>query len=247
MSSVVLKVTPLIAGYLMIVAAQTLGPEIVGFLHGPAAKLAAEAPPDDVAPGTPLLELCKGYASHHFDSIGNSLHFSGMTAGAVSVLVGLFGPGLTTLERVVSVLWWTPQWYLYAWVGHFGMQKDVPAVFTYGLTPKSFFSGEFCSVMWVYSGQVFDEKGSILVAPGSTVPWRFNFGIGVAVFVLIGAMTPAGFLWQKAWRASAPKEAGARITSTVYAAGIAAAVTAAAIAAAIDVTGSPLINGSGSA
>ena len=228
----VLKLVPLVVGYGMIVAAQTLGPEIVGAIHGPAAKAAAEMPPEDVAPGTPLLELCDGYASHHFDSIGNSLHFSGMTAGLISVLVGLFGPGLTKLERVISVLYWTPLWYLYAWVGHFGMQKDVPAVFTYGLTPKSYFSGEFCSVMWVYTGKVFAEKGSILVAPGQTVPWRCNFGIGVAVLVLIGCVTPPGFLWQKAMRAYAPKS-DARITSTLTGATISAALTTAAIAAAI--------------
>lgn len=230
--SVAMKLIPLMVGYGMLIAAQTLGPEIVGFLHGPAAKAAAELPPEDVAPGTPLLELCEGYASHHFDSIGNSLHFSGMTAGAISVMVGLFGPGLTLFERIVSVLWWMPQWYLYAWVGHFGMQKDVPAVFTYGLTPKSFFSGEFCSVMWVYTGRVFDEKGSILASAGETVPYRFNLGIGLAVFVLIGALTPPGFLWQKSMRAYAPK-ADAKITTTITGATISAAIAAAAIGASL--------------
>ena len=112
------------------------------------------------------------------------------------------------------------------------MQKDVPAVFTYGLTPKSYFSGEFCSVMWVYTGRVFDEKGSIMVGPGQTVPWRFNFAIGVAVLVLIGALTPPGFLWQKAMRAYAPNS-GAAITSAVTGASISAAVAMAAVAAAL--------------
>ena len=265
MSSTALQVAPLVVGYGLLVAAQTLGPEIVGAIHGPAAKAAAELPPEDVAPGTPLLELCDGYASHHFDSIGNSLHFSGMTAGLVSVLVGLFGSGLTKLERVISVLYWAPLWYLYAvrchmpstyiharthstrssssphmhlrllrtqWVGHFGMQKDVPAVFTYGLTPKSYFSGEFCSVLWVYTGRVFDEKGSIIVAAGKTVPWRFNFAFGVAMLVLIGALTPPGFLWQKAMRAYAP-DSQARITSAITGASVSAALTVAAIAAAL--------------
>ena len=156
-----------------------------------------------------------------------------MTAGAISVLVGLFGCGLTKLERVLAVLWWTPNWYLYAWVGHFGMQKDVPAVFTYGLTPKSFFSGEFCSVLWVYTGRVFEEKGSILVAPNQTVPWRFNFGIGLAALVLIGALTPTGFLWQKALRAYCKPSTGKTITTAITGATISAALTTAAIAVAI--------------
>ena len=80
----------------------------------------------------PGYRLCKGYAAHHFDSVANSLHAGGMTAGLVSAGVGLFAKHLTPLERVVSVMWHVPQWYLFAWVGHFGLQKDVPAVFTYG-------------------------------------------------------------------------------------------------------------------
>ena len=74
--------------------------------------------------------LCKGYAHHHFDSIANSLHAAGMTAGLVSVGVGLAAKHLSAIERIASVLWHPPQWYLYAWVGHFAMQKDIPAVFT---------------------------------------------------------------------------------------------------------------------
>lgn len=92
------------------------GPDIVGLLHGPAAKLAAEAVPEDVVPGTPLLELCAGYAAHHFDSIGNSFHAAGMTAGVVSVAIGLFGARLTMWQRIASLLWWAPQWYLWAWL-----------------------------------------------------------------------------------------------------------------------------------
>ena len=223
-------VCPLLVGFGMLVAAQTLGPEIIGFLHGEAAKKAAMAPPEDVAPGTPLLELCTGYAAHHFDSIGNAFHASGMTAGVVSVLVGLFSTGLSKTERAVSVLWWAPQWYLYAWVGHFGLQKDVPAVFTYGLTPKSYLSGEFCSTLWVYSGRVFDQKNSLLTS--APVPWRYNFAIGVLCFISIACLTPAGFLWQKAARAYAPKKVE-QITTAVTTATVGSALAIAGIAAAI--------------
>jgi len=183
------------------VVAQTSGPEIVGLLHGAAAQKEASKPPADVAPGTPLLELCKGYAHHHFDSIANSLHAAGMTAGLVSVYVGLRAKHLSPLERVVSVLWHVPQWYLYAWIGHFGMQKDVPAVFTYGLTPKSFFSGEFCSTKWVYTGLVFESKPAMFWPADGAVPSFALAAIAAAVFLLIGALTPAGMLWQKEYRA----------------------------------------------
>jgi len=172
----------------------------VGALHGSAAKAAALLPPEDVAPGTPLLELCKGYAAHHFDSIANSLHAAGMTAGLVSVYVGLRCNQLSTSERVVSVLWWMPQWYLYAWVGHFGLQKDIPAVFTYGLTPRSYFSGEFCSTLWVYGGGVFESKPSMLWPWAAAVPSSALVAMAVLVFALIGAVTPPGLLWQKAYR-----------------------------------------------
>jgi len=190
--------------------AQLYGPEIIGLLHGAAARAEAEKPPDDVAPGTPLLELCKGYAHHHFDSIGNSLHAAGMTAGLVSVGVGLAAKHLSAVERVASVLWHPPQWYLYAWVGHFCMQKDIPAVFTYGLTPKSFFSGEFCSTMWVYGGGVFAAKPAMLwPVAGADVPSLALVAFAVAVFGVVCANSPPGRLWLKEYRARLASKAKA--------------------------------------
>jgi len=209
-ASAILVVTPLLLAYGAMVFAQTSGPQIVGFLHGAAAQKEASKPPEDVAPGTPLLELCEGYAAHHFDSIANSFHAAGMTAGLVSVYVGLAAKHLTPLERVVSVLWHPPQWYLYAWVGHFGLQKDVPAVFTYGLTPKSFFSGEFCSTKWVYTGRVFDSKPSIFWPGGGPVPHQALAAMAAIVFLMIGAITPAGRLWQKEYRAATALKAKAK-------------------------------------
>ena len=48
-------VLPLGLAYAMMVVAQVSGPQIVGMLHGAAAQAEA-SPPEDVAPGTPLLE-----------------------------------------------------------------------------------------------------------------------------------------------------------------------------------------------
>lgn len=49
-------VLPLGLAYAMMVVAQVSGPQIVGMLHGAAAQAEASKPPEDVAPGTPLLE-----------------------------------------------------------------------------------------------------------------------------------------------------------------------------------------------
>mmetsp|Transcript_25419 Transcript_25419/g.74649 ORF Transcript_25419/g.74649 Transcript_25419/m.74649 type:complete len:231 (+) Transcript_25419:61-753(+) len=225
-----MQAAALFLSYGAMVISQIYGSSIVGLIHGPAAKTAAEIAPDDVAPGTPILELCKGYAAHHFDSISNSFHAAGMTAGVVSVLVGLFGPGLTKGQRLASVLWFAPQWYLPAWVGHFSLQKDVPAVFTYGLTPKSFFTGEFCSATWVFTGGVFEQKPSLLTS--APVAPSYNFGLAVALFVLLGALTPAGALWQTAAGGASP-QAKRSVAKTCNAAAIAAVTVVAAIAAAI--------------
>jgi len=201
---------PLAFAYSLLVLAQTKGPQIVGVLHGAAAQAAASQPPEDVAPGTPLLELCEGYAAHHFDSIGNSLHAAGMTAGLVSVALALGARHLSTLERAVSAMWWMPQWYLYAWVGHFGMQKDVPAVFTYGLTPSSFLKGEFCSTMWVYTGAVFEPKPALFWPSAGNVPSAALGAIAVATFAFIALATPPGRLWCKEYHARAAVAAKAK-------------------------------------
>jgi len=201
----------LAGAYAAMVASQNYGSSIVGLFHGPAAKLEAEAIPEDVAPGTPLLELCMGYAHHHFDSISNSWHAGGMTAGLISVAIGLWGGQLTKWQRLASLLWWAPQWYLWAWLGHFWLQKDVPAVFTYGLTPKSYLTGEFCSTMWVYTGSVFSSKNSTFPGfPGAgPVPSAYLFFQAIVQLALIGAFSPPGLLWQKAL-ARSPKAVKAK-------------------------------------
>lgn len=206
-----IQIVSLAIAYGAMVCSQIFGSSIVGMIHGPAAKVAAEMPPDDVAPGTPFLELCEGYANHHFDSIANSWHAVGMTAGLVSAAVGILASRLTTWERIASLLWWAPQWYLWAWLGHFWLQKDVPAVFTYGLTPKSYLTGELCSSMWVYTGKVFTSRNSTF--PGyetsGPVPSVHLLALAIVLLVLIGAFSPPGMLWQKAFAQKRSKAKGA--------------------------------------
>ena len=52
-------VAPLAVAYALMVLAQTKGPQIVGVLNGAAAQAEATKPPEDVAPGTPLLEYAR--------------------------------------------------------------------------------------------------------------------------------------------------------------------------------------------
>lgn len=76
----------------------------------------------------------------------------------------------------------------------------MPAVFTYGLTPESYLTGELCSTIWVYSGSVFESKNSSFpgFAEGGLVPSSFLVALAVVLFLLIGAISPPGLLWQEA-------------------------------------------------
>ena len=183
--------------------AQCFGADIVGLLHGDAAKAAAMVPPDDVSSDLSLAELCRGYGAHHFDAISNGFHAAGMLAAIVSLLVALNSVHITRGQRLLSLLWIPPQWYITAWVGHFWLQKDIPAVFTYGVQLRTLASGEFCSMKWVFSGEVFAEKHSRLV--GGPVSFHHGFSLALALFVVMGTVTPAGKIWQQALSGGKPK------------------------------------------
>ena len=80
----------------------------------------------------------------------------------------------------------------------------------YGLTPKSFFSGEFCSTMWVYGGGVFAAKPAMLwPIDGADVPPLALVAFAVAVFGVVCANSPPGRLWQKEYRARVASKAKA--------------------------------------
>lgn len=158
--------------YVLMVIAQSFGPEVIELLHGAEARLKATAPQyDDVKADTPLEQLCQGYDDHHFDSLSNCLHAAGM----LLTLLSIFSFCLT---RQFKILWtFLPIWYLYAWTGHFFIQKDIPAVFVYGMSLRGWLSGEWCSICSLFSGRTIKE------------PWEIAF-TSILVFLHLYLLPP---------------------------------------------------------
>ena len=95
----------------------------------------------------------------------NALTFTGSTCVvSSSILPNILGSSSFPCWRVRrrlalgSVL---PLYYLYAWVGHFFVQRDIPAVFTYGMTLRGWASGEFCSVKALVMGRTVRAPGEL--------------------------------------------------------------------------------------
>ena len=143
------SVAPYALAYGLMVLAQSRGPAIIGLLHGAEARRAAEAPADDVsgADAQPLATLCAAYEAHHYDSTSNVLHAVGTAVSLATLAISLAAPGLRPARRVALLLRIPPLWYLWAWAGHFLVQRDIPAVFTYGMTLRGWASGEWCSLL----------------------------------------------------------------------------------------------------
>eukprot|EP00729_Bicosta_minor_P010240 gene10240-33016_t len=120
------------------VVAQGYGGAVIELLHGEEArKLAEEAPTDDCSPDASLEELCIGYESHHFVALSNCFHASGYLLAFAAIGAALLRPSSsqwTSLQRAECLLWVLPLWYLYAWLGHFFVQKDIPAALLHGRT-----------------------------------------------------------------------------------------------------------------
>lgn len=145
-------------GYVLMFVAQNFGPEVIEILHGKEARERATAPKyNDVLPDTPLTQLCDGYDSHHFDQLSNCLHAAGM----IVAFLTLFSFIVTRKIRVLLTL--PPVWYLYAWIGHFFIQKDIPAVFVYGMTLRGWLSGEYCSICSLLSGRTISEHWELVL------------------------------------------------------------------------------------
>jgi hypothetical protein len=132
--------------YIMMVVSQMYGPQIIQFLHGAEAMEVAldDAATSTIHPDAPLLELCQGYEKAHFDVTSNVLHAGGMIASLALVLLAFLRP---RLRGVFDLVYLAPLYYLPAWIGHFWLQRDIPAVFSYGMTLRGLVSGEYCA--WV--------------------------------------------------------------------------------------------------
>ena len=150
--------------YLAMWASQTSGLAIVAALHNSTAAKAAAAPPEDVQADLPLEQLCDGYEAHHWESHSNALHAAGML-----LVFGLLGAAACGRPRLLA--WVPPTWYLFAWVGHFFYQADVPAVFTYGMTLRGWATGEFCSVRALLTGRTVSGPSEIGLTAAMMCVW----------------------------------------------------------------------------
>lgn len=97
------------------------------------------APTPETAAGgfTRFSEFYPFYLGEHQNPICRTLHFVGTSIGAVLLLTGL-----------LTAQWWllgigVVQGYAWAWVGHFGFEKNKPASFK---QPLYSFMGDW--VMW---------------------------------------------------------------------------------------------------
>ena len=136
--------TSLLLCYSMMVLAQSAGGSIIGLLWGEETKALALTGNDDVDPGANLEALCQSYESHHFSIPSNILHAAGMCLTFKALFNALTAPSARMRWHFLAYM--PPLWYLYAWAGHFFVQRDIPAVFNYGTTLRGWASGEFCSV-----------------------------------------------------------------------------------------------------
>ena len=138
--------------YAAMFVAQRHGPEVIEFLHGTEARIEATSPKyDDVNADSDLDMLCKGYESHHYNPISNCSHAAGMILSFIVIACALIHRRLSVAVTL------PPIWYLYAWAGHFFIQKDIPAVFVYGMTFRGWLSGEYCSLCALMAGKTISR------------------------------------------------------------------------------------------
>jgi len=161
---------PLFAAYAAMVIAQMYGAPILGLLWGKDIQAVAEAQDTSaVKPDLSMEVLCRGYTAAHFDTNSNIWHAAGMVASMILLLVAGGAVGKYSVSPAMTILLWIPPvYYLPAWVGHFGFQKDIPAVFVYGTTFRGWWRGEACAFMDLFQGGLVSEPvelvGTVLLS-----------------------------------------------------------------------------------
>jgi hypothetical protein len=176
----------ILASYAAMYIAQTKGGDIVGAIHGSEAgeKALSSLAADAVQPDLDLRDLCAGYAAAHFDSTSNILHASAMVATlwlfVYATALFFFGFG-----KFKNYLYLPPLYYLPAWIGHFIFQKDIPAVFTYGTTPRGLLSGEFCAFEDLFHGGIVHNPTDLMYSC-------------ILLVAIIASLLAFGGLWPEA-------------------------------------------------
>lgn len=103
---------------------------------------------DEVRKYRTMKEFWPFYLTEHSHPVNRALHFVGTTSGLIVLGVAIF-----------TQTWWLLPitfvcGYAFAWVGHFVIEKNRPATFTY---PFKSFAGDW--IMWYYmlTGQIGKE------------------------------------------------------------------------------------------
>lgn len=157
----------LAVAYGTMVVSQLFGGSIIGLLHGEAARVRAEQPPADAADlsyDAGMDRMCAAYERHHFDPYSNVLHVAGcvLAIGYIG-FAALTSNVLSSGERLRLLACVPPLWYLYAWAGHFFIQKDIPAVFNYGTTARGLVTGEWCALKATLMGRTVSAPWELLL------------------------------------------------------------------------------------
>jgi hypothetical protein len=156
--------------YGLMLLSQSYGQEIISTLHNATAAVEAAAPAanSDVSADTAFEQLCVAYEAHHYDWESNALHAAGMIL-VFGMLVVCAAGGKEYACRLLP--WAPPTWYLFAWVGHFFYQADIPAVFTYGMSLRGWASGEACAVIALCKGHSFNEPRDLVLTAAIMIVW----------------------------------------------------------------------------
>ena len=142
------KMKLLLAGYSMLVAMQMFGREIIVALWG-ASRLAELDTEDSGIPPRSFYPFCAFYESHHTGVLSNALHTCGCVSAIACLVLAFYqiykGPKLSGLSGFAYLVLLCPvPYYLFNWSGHFLLQKDIPAVFTWAFDGQLFVWGEMC-------------------------------------------------------------------------------------------------------
>lgn len=143
-------IVDLSVAYGLMVFSQMKGPDIIEFLWGKAARDAALAIPE-VMPDSE--QLCGDYEDAHYDPVSDIFHTAGMIGVLAFATLALLQPRYS----VYYLLSAPPVFYLPAWAGHFFLQKDIPAVFSYGTTLSGWANGEFCAYLAFFAGRTLQK------------------------------------------------------------------------------------------
>jgi len=111
----------------------------------PQASAAIPDTPVDPRQFTSFAQFYPFYLSEHADRTCRRLHFAGSTVGLICLAAAL----------ATGNLWWLPAGllagYAFAWIGHFGFEKNKPASFK---RPLYSFLGDWAMYRDIWRGRV---------------------------------------------------------------------------------------------